>query len=87
MAHHFRRPERRQKLLLPADMMEWLPEDDIVHLIVEAVAMMDLSKFEASYKLGRAGQSPFAPQVLLALLIYAYSQGVRSWATTSPTTR
>jgi transposase len=78
MAHHFRRPERRQKLLLAADMMEWLPEDDIVHLIVEAVAMMDLSKFEASYKRGRAGQAPFAPQVLLALLIYAYSQGVRS---------
>ncbi len=78
MAHHFREPERRQRLLLPADMMEWLPRDDIVHLIVEAVAMMDLSRFEASYKLGRAGQAPFAPQVLLALLIYAYSQGVRS---------
>ena len=78
MAHHFREPERRQKLLLPADMMAWLPENAIVHLIVEAVAMMDLSRFEASYKLGRAGQAPFAPQVLLAVLIYAYSQGVRS---------
>jgi transposase len=78
MAHHFRKAERRQKALLPADMMEWLPENDIVHLIVEAVELMDLSMFEASSKLGRAGQAPFAPQVLLALLIYAYSQGVRS---------
>ena len=78
MAEHFREPERRQKALLPADMMEWLPQDDIVHLIVEAVAMMDLSKFEAGYKLGGAGKAPFAPQMLLALLIYAYSQGVRS---------
>jgi transposase len=78
MAHHFREAERRQKALLPADMMEWLPENDIVHLIVEAVELMDLSKFEVSSKLGRAGQPPFAPQVLLALLIYAYSQGVRS---------
>ena len=42
MAEHFREPERRQKALLPADMMEWLPQDDIVHLIVEAVAMMGL---------------------------------------------
>ena len=33
---------------------------------------MDLGGFEAGYKLGRAGQAPFAPQVLLALLIYAY---------------
>jgi transposase len=33
----------------------------------------------ASYKLGRAaGQGPFVPQVLLALLIYAYAQGMRS---------
>ena len=78
MAHHFREPERRQKALLPADMMEWLPENDIVHLIVEAVGMMDLAKFEAGYKLGHAGQAPFAPQMLLALLIYAYAQGVRS---------
>ena len=78
MAQHFRAPERRQKLLLPADMMEWLPEDDIVHMIVEAVGMMDLSKFETGYKLGGAGQAPFAPQMLLALLIYAYSQGIRS---------
>ncbi len=56
-------------------MMDGLPEDDIVHLIVEAVDMMDLSKFAASYRLGRAGQAAFAPQMLLALLIYAYSQG------------
>src|SRR5213075_1481781 len=55
-----------------------LPQSDMVHLIVDAVAMMDLSEFEASAKLGRAGQAPFAPQVLLALLLYAYSHGVRS---------
>jgi len=78
MAHHFRTPERRQSFLLPADMMDWLPEGDIVHLIVDAVAMMDLGAFEAGYRLGHAGQAPFAPQVLLALLIYAYSHGVRS---------
>jgi len=42
MAHPFREPERRQAFLLPADMMDWLSEGDIVHLIVDAVAMMDL---------------------------------------------
>jgi transposase len=78
MAHHFREPERRQRLLLQCDMIDWLPDDDIVHLIVDAVAMMDLGHFEASYKLGRAGRAPFAPQVLLTLLIYAYSHGIRS---------
>ena len=42
MAHFFRAPDRRQRFLLPVDMMEWLPEDDIVHLIVDAVGLMDL---------------------------------------------
>ncbi|HUF45991.1 MAG TPA: transposase [Aestuariivirgaceae bacterium] len=78
MARFYRAPDRSQRFLLPVDMMDWLPEGDIVHLIVDAVALMDLSEFEASHKLGGAGQPPFAPQVLLEVLIYAYSHGVRS---------
>lgn len=78
MAHFFRQPDRRQRFLLPVDMMDWLPEDDIVHLVVDAVGLMDLREFEAPCKVGHAGQPPFAPAVLLAVLIYAYSNGVRS---------
>src|SRR3954452_220468 len=75
MARFFREPDRRQRHLLPVDMMDWLPAGDIVHLIVDAVGLMDLSGFEAAYK---AGQAPFAPRVLLALLIYAFAHGTRS---------
>ena len=78
MAHFFRQPDRRQRFLLPVDMMDWLPEGDIVHVIVDAVGLMDLSYFEATCKVCRAGQPPFAPAMLLGLLIYAYSHGVRS---------
>ena len=78
MAHFFRAPDRRQRFLLPVDMMDWIPEDDIVHLIVDAVGVMDLSEFEATCKIGHAGQPAFAPAMMLALLIYAYSHGVRS---------
>ena len=56
MAHDFRCPERRQTFLLPPDMRDWLPEDDIVHLILDAVSLMDLSAFEATHKLGGAGR-------------------------------
>src|SRR3954467_12287458 len=65
MAHFFRAPDRRQRFLLPVDMMEWLPEDDIVHLMVDAVGLIDLSKFEATCKVGAAGHPPFAPAMLL----------------------
>lgn len=78
MPHFFRQPDRRQCFLLPVDMMDWLPEADIVHLVVDAVGLMDLREFEATCKVGRAGQPRLAPSVLLALLIYAYSHGVRS---------
>ena len=74
MARSFRQPERRQRHLLPVDMTDWLPKGDIVHLIVDAVGLMDLSGFEAAYRIGGAGQPPFAPEMLLTLLIYAYSQ-------------
>jgi transposase len=78
MARFFRTAERRQSFLLPPDMRDWLPNDDIVHLIVDAVSIMDLSAFEATHKLGGAGQPAFEPQMLLSVLIYAYSHGVRS---------
>jgi transposase len=78
MARFFRTAEHRQSFLLPVDMRDWLPDDDIVHLIVDAVSVMDLRSFEAQHKLGGAGQPAFAPQMLLSVLIYAYSHGVRS---------
>jgi len=61
MARFFRTAERRQGFLLPVDMQDWLPEDDIVHLIVDAVALMDLSGFEAAYKVGKAGPRRRSP--------------------------
>src|SRR3954469_9731327 len=78
MAHDFRCPERRQTFLLPPDMRDWLPEDDIVHLILDAVALMELSAFEAAHKLGGAGLAPSPLLLLLSVVIYAYSHGVRS---------
>jgi hypothetical protein len=29
--------DRRQQLLLPIDLAEWVPEDDLAHFIIEAV--------------------------------------------------
>ena len=61
MAHFFRQPDRRRRFLLPVDVMDGLPEADIVHVIVDAVGLMDLRDFEATCKVGQAGQPPFAP--------------------------
>jgi len=78
MAKGFRAVERDQQFLMPVDMGEWLPEDHVVWLVLEVVEHLDLSSLEARYSLGGVGRQAYDPRMLLALLIYAYSDGVRS---------
>ena len=39
MPQNFLSPQRDQPMLLPLDMREWLPEDDLVFIVLDAVAM------------------------------------------------
>jgi hypothetical protein len=47
---NFLYPQRDQPLLLPVDMCEWLPEDDLVFVVLDAVAALDLGGFYRSYR-------------------------------------
>lgn len=78
MAKTFMPVDRDQRFLLPPDMREWLPGDHLVWFFIDVVERLDLSRFEANYRLGAQGRSAYDPAMLLALLLYAYSQGVRS---------
>ena len=54
-------PQRDQPLLLPVDMHEWPPEDDLVFVVLDAVATLDLGGFYRSYRAdghGRAASGP-----------------------------
>ena len=78
MAKCFRRADRDQQFLLPVDMREWLPDDHVVWALLGVVDRLDISGLEARYALGGAGRQAYDPRMLLALLIYAYSDGIRS---------
>jgi transposase len=78
MANHFREPNRRQQYLLPVDMLQWVGEDDIVHLILDVVEAMDLERLEQRYQVGGVGAPAYAPRMMLAVLIYAYTHGYTS---------
>jgi transposase len=78
VAKDFRHPDRDQSFLLPPDMRQWLPPGHLVWWLIEVVEALDVSAFEMSAKLGRAGRRPFAPRTLLAILIYGYALGERS---------
>ncbi len=78
MARDFIPVDREQLLLMPPSLAEWLPEDHLVWTVLGAVDVMDLSRFTGAYRLGAAGRPPYDPQMLVALLLYAYARGNRS---------
>jgi transposase len=78
VAKSYRPVQRDQPFLLPPDMRDWLPADHVVWFMLETVEALDTSAFHASRRLGGTGTAGYDPDMLLALLIYAYCQGVRS---------
>ena len=78
MPQNFLFPQRDQPLLLPVDMREWLPEDDLVFVVLDAVATLDLGAFRRRYRADGHGRAAFDPEMMVALLLYGYCQGERS---------
>lgn len=65
--------DRDTPMLLPADLRDWLPEDHMVHFILEVVQPMDLSAFSVNVR--GTGSNQYPPSMLLALLVYCYCTG------------
>src|SRR5690348_11929749 len=63
---------------MPVDMREWLPEDDLVFVVLDAVAALDLDAFYDRYRADGHGRAAFDPEMMVALLLYGYCQGERS---------
>ena len=55
---------------------EALPEEHLARFIVSVVALLDLSEIYAGYS--ERGGMPYAPEVLLGLLLYGYATGTFS---------
>jgi transposase len=78
MPQNFIFPQRDQPLLTPVDMREWLPGDDLVFIVLDAVAAVDLGGFCRRYRPDGHGRAAFDPEMMVALLLYGYCQGERS---------
>src|SRR5882762_1742 len=67
-----------QMLLMPPSLDEWLPEDHLARFVAELVdEVLDLGPVLASYTEKR-GFPPYDPRLMVRLLIYGYTTGVRS---------
>jgi transposase len=78
MPQNFLCPQRDQPMLMPVDMREWLPEDDLAFVVLDAVATLDLGGFRRRYRADGHGRAAFDPEMMVALLLYGYCQGERS---------
>src|SRR5215469_12560422 len=80
MAREYRPVRRDQPFLLPPDLRDWLPAGHLAWFVIDAVAVLDLSrvKVRGTPAKSAAGRAAYDPRVLLALLCYGYARGLRS---------
>lgn len=63
-----------QPFLLPPDLREWVPEDDLAHFVLEAVERVPMRSFRVNER--GTGSAQYHPRTMLALLIYSYANGI-----------
>ena len=68
--------ERDQAFLLPPDMKDWLPDDDLAHFVIAAAERVPLGAFQVNDR--NSGKPQYHPRMMLALLVYAYANGLFS---------
>jgi transposase len=78
MPQNFLVCDREQVFLMPPDPRDWLPEGHLAWFVLASVEEMDLSAFYGSYRQDGWGRAAFEPQMMVALLLYAYARGERS---------
>jgi transposase len=78
MTKTFRAYSLDQRLLLPPDLREWLPEGDWALFVSDVVDELDLSAVYEAYEGDGRGQPPYHPTMMVKLLLYAYCSGMPS---------
>ena len=74
MAERLVNVDRDTPMLLPVDLRQWVPENDLVHFVISAVDSMNLSAVSVNTR--GSGSKQYPPRMMLALLIYCYCNGV-----------
>jgi transposase len=76
MARQFKTVDYEESLKQTVTIEECLPADHLARFVVAIIALLDLSCIYVQY--GAHGGEPYAPEILLGLLLYGYATGVFS---------
>ncbi len=78
MAYFYVGGDRDQLFLLPVSMRDWLDEGHLGWFVIEVMGKVDTTAFHARHPNDGPGRPAYDPDMMLALLLYAYGTGVRS---------
>src|SRR3954466_14490596 len=78
MAQNFIACDREQAFLMPPDVRDWLPENHLAWFVIDVVGVIDTSAFYAAYRHDGHGRAAYEPSMMIALVLYCWSRGVRS---------
>jgi transposase len=78
MGQRFVACDREQSFLMSPDVREWLPENHLTWVAIDAVEKMNLEAFYAAYRVDGRARPAYDPAMMVALLLYAYARGIRS---------
>lgn len=78
MAFNFTARGTEEAFALPQDVRDWLPRRHLCWKVLEVVDDLDLSGFLAGYRVDGRGRPACHPAMMLALVLYCYSKGIRS---------
>jgi len=67
----------KQQRLLPTDLRDMLPENDLSLLIAEIVEVLDITTIEMKLT-STVGPLPYHPKMMISLLLYGYCTGMYS---------
>ena len=78
VAKGYRLVDRAQPFLMPPDLRDWIPSGHPVHWVIESVEQLDTGELHRMRHTGGVGRRGYDPDMLLTVLIWAWSQGQRS---------
>lgn len=78
MSKQYRPYEPDQRLLLPPNLDEWLPENHMARFVRDVVGELDLGEITRYYEREDRGFPPYHPRMMTQVLLYAYVVGVPS---------
>ena len=76
MAERLVNVDRDTPMLLPPDLRDWVADNELARLILEAVELCDLQGVSRNVR--GSGSEQYPPTMMLALLIYCYAGGTFS---------